>query len=58
MVQLEILVSSVLFGFICNFALTIDRDYMHEHAFFNYWLFIDSLLMLLFHGYVYLTEYL
>jgi hypothetical protein len=56
--QIELLTSSVLFGYIINYFLGLDRQYVHSNAFLNYWLGIDSIMLLLTHFYIYLSEFL
>jgi len=55
---IEILITSILFGFVINHLLQIQKEEFHARPYFHYWLVIDSLLMMITIGYVYLAKYL
>jgi len=55
---IEVLVSSVICGYLMNYLIGLDHMQFHDQAFFHYWLIIDCTLMFTALGYVYLSKVL
>lgn len=55
---MEVLIASILFGYIVNYLTNLDKSYFHSRAFFHYWVLIDCMYMFFTLGYVYFSKYL
>jgi len=54
----EVLVSSILFGYIVNFLSGLTPKEFHANAMFHYWILMDCMLMFFTLGYVYAIKFL
>lgn len=54
---LELLLSSILFGYMVNYFFSFDTwDKFHDQCLFNYWLVIDLFIMVTTNFYIYFVK--